>query len=75
MKPTVNEMRLAMRDLRMALELSGIDDDGKFTCYEYNGTARVIPVAVAALIEIRHPNETALRAADDDLLRDSNFEL
>lgn len=53
MKPSVDEMRIAMRDLKNALELSGIDDAGKFICYEYNGTAKVIPIAVAALLQIR----------------------
>lgn len=61
MKPTIDEMRIAMQDLKAALELSGIDDAGKFCCYEYNGTARVIPVAVMALVNIRNPNESTLR--------------
>lgn len=61
MKPTIDEMRIAMRDLEAAIKLSGIDDAGKFTCYECNGTARVIPVAVMALVNIRNPNESTLR--------------
>ena len=65
MKPTVEEMRIAMRDLQKALGMSGVDDNGKFVCYEYKGTSRVIPVAVMALVKIRHPNETALREDGD----------
>ena len=65
MKPTIDEMRIAMRDLKTALELSGIDDAGKFCCYEYNGTAKVIPIAVMALVNIRNPNESALREDGD----------
>ena len=51
--PTVSEMREAMRDLKWAFSASGIDDAGKFCCYEINGTAKAIPVAVAALLQIR----------------------
>ena len=65
MKPSVDEMRIAMQDLKAALELSGIDDTGKFCCYEYNGTAKVIPIAVMALVNIRNPNESALREDGD----------
>lgn len=65
MKPSVDEMRIAMQDLKAALELSGIDDAGKLCCYEYNGTAKVIPIAVMALVNIRNPNESALRKDGD----------
>lgn len=65
MKPTIDEMRIAMRDLKTALEMSGIDDAGKFICYEFNGTARVIPIAVMSLVKIRNPNESASREDGD----------
>ena len=50
---TVSEMREAMRDLKLAFSASGIGDNGNFCCYEIDGTAKVIPIAVAALIQIR----------------------
>ena len=65
MKPSVEEMRLALRDLKIALEMSFIEDDGHFVSYETNGTSRVIPVAVMALVKIRNPNESALREDGD----------
>ena len=66
MKPTVDEMRQAMRDLTKAFQMSGVNDDGHFVSYEHYGTSRVIPVAVMALIKIRHSNESALRADGDE---------
>lgn len=62
MKPTISEMWEAMRDLKLALSASAIGDNGNFCCYEINGTAQAIPIAVMALIQIRRKDGDNVRS-------------
>ena len=50
---TADELAIAMSDLKKALSLSYVDADGIITAYEYNSTAKVIPLMVKALALIR----------------------
>ena len=49
----VEDFRRAMADIKQALEFSYVDNDGKLCCYEIDGTAKAIVIAVNALIVIR----------------------
>lgn len=51
------KLRIAMRDLKKALELSGVDDSGKIIAYEYNQTAKVIVIAVNMLAKLREDGD------------------
>ena len=50
---TANDLSLALQDLTTAIRLSCVNDDGKITAYENNGTAQTIVMAVTALAKIR----------------------
>lgn len=50
---TADDLRMALHDLARAIPLSCVNDDGQIYAYEYNGTARVIVLAVTALAKIR----------------------
>lgn len=52
-KFTPNDYLKAWQDLKRAIELSCMNDDGSIFSYEINGTARAIPLAVYALVLIR----------------------
>lgn len=52
-KPSVEDMMRAMADLKQAFSFSYVDNDGKLGCYEINGTAKAIVIAVNALVAIR----------------------
>ena len=51
--PNANDLQLALHDLARAIPLSCVNDDGQIYAYEYNGTARVIVLAVTALAKSR----------------------
>ena len=53
MKASVEDFRRAMADLTQAFSFSYVDNDGKLACYEINGTAKAIVIAVNALTIIR----------------------
>lgn len=53
MKASAEDFRRAMADLKQAFSLSSVDNDGKLACYEINGTAKAIVIAVNALTIIR----------------------
>ena len=52
-EPTVTELQMAKHDLERALQFSFVDNNGKITSYEYNGTSKVIPLAIMALVYAR----------------------
>ena len=52
-KASVEDLRRAMADLKNAFSLSYVDNDGNLACYEINGTAKAIVIAVNALTIIR----------------------
>ena len=52
-KYSVSDYHKAWEDLRRAILLSCMNDDGSMMSYEINGTARAIPLAVYALVMIR----------------------
>lgn len=55
---TPTDYRKAWDDLKKAIELSCMSDDGSIYSYEINGTARAIPLAVYALVLIREHDDT-----------------
>ena len=52
-KPSVENMMRAMADLKQAFSFSYVDNDGTLGCYEIDGTAKAIAIAVNALVIIR----------------------
>lgn len=48
-----NDLQMALNDLVRTIPLSFVNDDGQIYAYEYNGTAKVIVLAVTALAKIR----------------------
>lgn len=63
-------MKLAMEDLKKAIRVSGVNDDGTILAYEINGTAKAIHLAVCDL--------TANRINKDGnaaLLEEAGFEM
>lgn len=52
-KSFIPEMKKAMGDLKKAILLSGVDDNGTITAYEIDGTARTIQIAVCSLVASR----------------------
>ena len=64
-KPFVENMIRAMADLKQAFSFSYVDNDGKLGCYEIDGTAKAIAIAVNALAIIRE-NGDAVHGEDGD---------
>ena len=52
-KPSIENVMRAMADLKQAFSFSYVDNDGKLGCYEIDGTAKAIAIAVKALAIIR----------------------
>lgn len=52
-KSLIPEMKKAMEDLKRAVMISGVDDEGTITAYEIDGTAKAIQIAVCSLVASR----------------------